>query len=385
MPGTVKIPHMADHYLKSELYALVESDPAIFEFLQAGSLDGIWYWDVTDPAQEWMSPKFKEVFGYSDDDIPDTSQWWQDNIHPGDLQVALDNFGAHLEDASHPYDQIVRYRHRDGSTVWVRCRGLAIRDENGRPQRMLGAHTNVTSLMEANELVERSNEQWRQFAAAVSHDIRTPIRHMLGAAEILEEELGPLDLPVDVSETLEVIKQSGLRLSQLINDLLSVASVVQTQQEQVTVDLNELVDGVFEDLGPDVKAGNATLTRDTLPTVKGTPAELTQVFTNVIENSLKYSDPGRGQRITISSHESANENIITIRDTGIGLDPSQGARLFEMFQRLQAPGAYSGTGIGLALVSQIMAKHRGSARIDPNNTAEGVGTAIELTFPVHRR
>ena len=120
-----------EHYLKEELYQLVRSDPAIFEFLQAGSLDGIWYWDVERQDQEWMSPRFKELFGYRDDEIPNTSEWWQANIFPEDRDVALDNFAKHLADPNHPYDQIVRYRHRDGSTVWVRCRGLAIRDDDG--------------------------------------------------------------------------------------------------------------------------------------------------------------------------------------------------------------------------------------------------------------
>ena len=141
-----------EHYLKKELYALVRSDPAIFEFLQAGSLDGIWYWDVERQDQEWMSPRFKELFGYRDDEIPNTSEWWQANIFPEDRDVALDNFAKHLADRNHPYDQIVRYRHRDGGTVWVRCRGLAVRNERGEPIRLLGCHTDVTALKRARRI-----------------------------------------------------------------------------------------------------------------------------------------------------------------------------------------------------------------------------------------
>lgn len=159
-PRTLEEPPQ-DHYLRRELYALVQSDHRIFEFLQAGSLDGIWYWDVTDQDQEWMSPRFKELFGYSDEEIPNTSRWWQENIHPEDLQLALDNFAAHMADPGHPYDQIVRYRHRDGSDVWVRCRGLAIRDDDGNPIRMLGAHSDVTELMQARAQLEGAEERWR--------------------------------------------------------------------------------------------------------------------------------------------------------------------------------------------------------------------------------
>ena len=121
------------HYLKRELYQLVREDPSIFDFLQDGSLDGIWYWDLEDPEHEWISPRFWEVFGYDPQEKPHRADAWQDMIHPDDLEVALDNFHKHCADPLHPYDQIVRYRHKNGSTVWVRCRGTVLRDGEGKP------------------------------------------------------------------------------------------------------------------------------------------------------------------------------------------------------------------------------------------------------------
>jgi len=147
---------MADeHYLKRELYDLIRSDPAVFEFLQAGSLDGIWFWDLANHAHEWHSPRFWEVFGYSPSEKQHLAREWQDIIQPDDLKVALDNFKKHCADPAHPYDQLVRYRHKNGSTVWVRCRGIAIRDTTGRPVRMLGAHNDVTELKRAEEELRR--------------------------------------------------------------------------------------------------------------------------------------------------------------------------------------------------------------------------------------
>lgn len=160
---------MAGHRLKDELYELMRSDPHVFDFLQAGSLDGIWYWDVERREEEWMSPRFKELFGYEDDEIPNTAAWWQENIHVDDLPVALENFERHLADPEHPYDQVVRYRHKNGSIVWVRCRGIAIRDDEGNPTRLLGAHTDLTELMEAtarlamlNRVLSESQEKFRK-------------------------------------------------------------------------------------------------------------------------------------------------------------------------------------------------------------------------------
>jgi hypothetical protein len=148
-----------EHYLKRELYDHMRSDPAIFEFLQAGSLDGIWFWDLDHPEHEWHSSRFWEVLGYSPSEKRHLASEWQNIIHPDDLRVALENFKKHCADPTHHYDQIVRYRHKDGSTVWVRCRGIVIRDSAGRPVRMLGAHNDVTELKRAEEELRQAERR----------------------------------------------------------------------------------------------------------------------------------------------------------------------------------------------------------------------------------
>jgi len=145
-----------EHYLKQELDRLIRSDVSVFEFLQSGSLDGIWYWDLESPDHEWMSPAFWQTLGYDPDDKPHLASAWTDLIDPEDLAVAQENFERHCADPGHPYDQVVRYRHHDGSTVWVRCRGIAIRDEAGKPVRMLGAHTDLTAQKRAEEQLLQS-------------------------------------------------------------------------------------------------------------------------------------------------------------------------------------------------------------------------------------
>lgn len=135
------------HYLENELFELIQRDSEIFTFLREGSLDGMWYWDTEKPEHEWMDNRFWELLGYDPATKRHDPAEWQDLIHPDDLKVALENFHKHLEDPDHPYDQVVRYTHKNGGTVYVRCRGLAIRDENGKPRRMLGVHNDITELM----------------------------------------------------------------------------------------------------------------------------------------------------------------------------------------------------------------------------------------------
>jgi len=158
------------HYLKKELYEQIQKDVSVFEFIQSGSLDGIWYWDLENPESEWMSDRFWTVLGYDPKEKKHLASEWQDLIHPEDMQLALGNFKKHCEDPDHPYDQVVRYRHKDGSTVWVRCAGIAIRDKTGKPIRMLGAHNNLTQQKLIEEKLRDSEAKYK-FLAEHSADV----------------------------------------------------------------------------------------------------------------------------------------------------------------------------------------------------------------------
>jgi len=148
------------HYLKSELYKLIKTDESIFDFIQDSSLDGLWYWDLESPEEEWMNPKFWTVLGYNPEEMPHKSSAWQQIINQDDLKVSFDNFIKHCEDPNHPYDQIVRYTHINGSTIWIHCRGMAIRNENGKPIRMLGAHHDITEIKHSElELIKEKAEE----------------------------------------------------------------------------------------------------------------------------------------------------------------------------------------------------------------------------------
>jgi len=188
-----------ENYLKKELYNLVKRDSKIFEFIQSGSLDGIWYWDLENIENEWMSPRFWEVLGFDSKEKKHSPCEWQGIINPEDLKVALNNFEKHCQDPNHPYDQIVRYKHKNGSTVWIRCRGIAIRDENGKPIRMLGAHTDITQIKNLQHELEEQNRELlkkqkeieelnRQLEKEATIDVLTGLLNRRAINRILEFE-----------------------------------------------------------------------------------------------------------------------------------------------------------------------------------------------------
>ena len=353
-----------EHYLKTELYDLVRKDPAIFEFLQAGSLDGIWYWDVERQEQEWMSPRFKELFGYRDDEIPNTSAWWMENIFPEDRAVALENFGRHLADASHPYDQIVRYRHRDGSTVWVRCRGLAIRNARGEAIRLLGCHTDVTALKraeedlrrqaaelrEARDAAERASSAKSTFLANVSHEIRTPLNGVIGMAELLRDT----DLDSEQREQVAAIRESAEALLEIINDILDFSKIEAGRlvAEPRPFRLRERLDSLVRAFAPRLHGRDVALAAEIAPdapdALVGDARLLRQVLANLLSNAIKFTERGAIVLRARLRQQAGDEVTLEfeVSDTGIGIPAEKQRVIFEEFVQADASTTrrYGGTG-----------------------------------------
>ncbi len=385
-----------EHYLKTELYDLVRKDPAIFEFLQAGSLDGIWYWDVERQEQEWMSPRFKELFGYRDDEVPNTSAWWMENIFPEDRAVALENFGRHLADASHPYDQIVRYRHRNGSTVWVRCRGLAIRDARGEAIRLLGCHTDVTALKraeedlrrqaaelrEARDAAERASNAKSTFLANVSHEIRTPLNGVIGMAELLRDT----DLDAEQREQVSAIRESAEALLEIINDILDFSKIEAGRlvAEPRPFRLRERLGTLVKAFAPRLHGRDVTLAADIAPdapdALVGDARLLRQVLANLLSNAVKFTERGA---ITLRARlrEQAGDEVILefeVGDTGIGIPAEKQRVIFEEFVQADASTTrrYGGTGLGLAIATRLVDALGGEIDL---TSEPGAGSTFRIT------
>ncbi len=160
---------MKENYLNSELYDLINSTTSIFEFTQPGSLDGICCWGIEKPENEWMSFKFLEILGYDPADNKHKAIKWEEIIFQEDLKVAIENVEKHCADPTHPYDQIVRYKHKNGSTIWIRSRGSAIRDAEGKVTCMLGAHTDITDLKETEKETSRLTKEYEKMFNGTQH------------------------------------------------------------------------------------------------------------------------------------------------------------------------------------------------------------------------
>ncbi len=377
------------HYLEQELYELVQSDAEIFDFLQAGSLDGLWYWDLEKPENEWMNPRFWQILGYDPAEKSHDPKEWQDLINPDDLKVALDNFHKHCADAAHPYDQVVRYKHRSGSTVWVRCRGIAIRDADGKPTRMLGAHNELTSLKNtearlrekidelehARAKLERSNQDLERFAHVTSHDLREPMRTIANFVEILAEDLDD-SLEPSQRQCVGFITAAVERQQDLVTALLEYSKLQRHAVSTCDVDLAEVAQAVIDDDATAIAESNAAITLHPLPRATADPVLLRRVFHNLVTNALKYCEGP--PEIVISGVVEDGMVRVTVKDTGMGFDPEFGERIFGFAERLVTASEHRGSGVGLALCRRIIGDHGGRiwAESEP-----GRGSSFHFTLP----
>jgi PAS domain S-box-containing protein len=147
-----------DHYLAAELRDAMQKDASVCAFIHDIILDGIWYWDLENQDQEWMSNSFWATLGYDGELMPHSPSAWMDKIHPDDFVKAQELIRQHLENPSNSYFQEIRYFHKDGTLRWIRCIGKAMKPRDGRMTRMLGAHIDITELRNHQLYIERQNK-----------------------------------------------------------------------------------------------------------------------------------------------------------------------------------------------------------------------------------
>jgi signal transduction histidine kinase len=204
-----------------------------------------------------------------------------------------------------------------------------------------------------------ANKELESFSYSVSHDLRAPLRHVLGYVELLQNELKG-----DVSDRgkryMETIRAASAEMGQLIDDLLAFSRTTRSEMREVVVALDSLVHAVIASLEAATKGREIVWQIDPLPQVMGDPGLLRQVFVNLIDNAVKYTRMRAPARIAIGSTPSEDGfAVLFVRDNGAGFDMAYSQKLFGVFSRLHRAEEFEGTGIGLATAQRIVARHGG--------------------------
>jgi len=203
-----------------------------------------------------------------------------------------------------------------------------------------------------------TNRELEAFSYSVSHDLRAPLRHIIGFVDLLNSrDLDALD--EKSMHYLEVITQSAQRMGDLIDDLLSFSRMGRADMMRTRVDFGQLVQDIVKELSEDTKDREIQWEIASLPAVEGDAAMLRQVMVNLITNAIKFTRPRPVAKIEIGALDQPDETLLYVKDNGVGFDIKYASKLFSLFQRLHSAEEFEGTGVGLANVQRIILRHGG--------------------------
>jgi light-regulated signal transduction histidine kinase (bacteriophytochrome) len=206
--------------------------------------------------------------------------------------------------------------------------------------------------------LEDANKELESFSYSVSHDLRAPIRHIGGFAQMLQNKAAS-DLDATSQRYLRTIMESADRAGRLIDDLLAFSRMGRAEMSPAVVDMDRLVRETFADLRFETTGRDIDWKIGELSEVCGDHAMLQLVLQNLLSNAIKYTRPRERAVIEIKSARNDEEIVFFVRDNGVGFDMAYVGKLFDVFQRLHHGEEFEGTGIGLATVRRIVQRHGG--------------------------
>ena len=228
--------------------------------------------------------------------------------------------------------------------------------------------------------LQEANRELEAFSYSVSHDLRTPLRHIVGFGDLLRKDLEG-QLGDKAQRYLGIITDAATRMSVLIDDLLSFSRMGRTELQLQWVSLTELAREVSAELTAETHGRVVTWDIHDMPSVPADPALLRLVFTNLLSNALKYSRTREVSHVGVTAHVQGDEVTVVVRDNGVGFDSRFADKLFGVFQRLHRAEEFEGTGIGLANVRRIVSRHGGRVWAE---SELGKGAAFYFTLPLER-
>jgi PAS domain S-box-containing protein len=340
----------------AERTAQLEQQEARYRALAEQAPEVVWNVDAEGHAT-FLSKAWYELVGGRPEDW--LGQGWIRRIHPDDMPSVVLNWQRSRETLQ-PYSGMRRVRARDGRWRTMSYRATPVLDDAGRPISWVGIDSDVTDFKMVEEALRTSNQELEAFSYSVSHDLRAPLSAIGGFSQALAHRLeGQLD---ERSRHYLARVQAGVeKMVQLIDALLSLSSVVRTPLSFAPVDLSSLARETLEGLqvaAPDRRV--EVVVQDGL-LASGDARLIRVLLDNLLGNAWKFTSQQPRARIELGMTTGGE---FYVRDNGVGFDMAYAGKLFGPFQRLHSEAEFPGTGIGLATVQRIVARHQGRIRAE---------------------
>lgn len=339
-----------------------------------GSKDGFWDWNIL-TGDVFLSPRYKEMLGYRDDELSSSIEIMGNHIHPEDLPRVWENAHRHLYER-HPYYCEFRMRTRDGNWKWFSSNAQAIWDREGRPYRMAGCIRDITER-------KRTEQNLNEFFSTVSHELRTPLAAVKGSLRLIEAGLAG-QITNDTRELLDIALASCERLIRLVNDILDLRKIETGKMELHLdqIDAADLVAEVVSHLGSYAGSHGVDLSVSSSEEIafEADRDRVVQVLTNLIGNAVKFS--GDSCAVTVNVEKLEDRYVrFSVVDNGPGIPLDQQQLLFQKFKQLDSSDSrrQDGTGLGLAICKAIVGQHHGRIGVE---SAAGEGATFWFDLPL---
>jgi PAS domain S-box-containing protein len=354
--------------------------------IQAGGI-GIWNYFPKSRKLYWNDQLY-QLFGLEPRRGPEEEETFFQHVHPEDRMGVLRDMQSILKSCDE-IDLEFRIVRADGHVRWLAAKGTIQRDEAGKPVRLQGVNFDITEQKQTEKALEEKrralseklleleqiNRELSEYAYAVSHDLKAPLRAVRNYADFLIEDLEG-ELSGDQKTYLEGMKKALSQGDELIQALLNFSSIGQSPEASEEVDLKELICEVYElatlpeEASVEVRSGCPPLFADrTL---------LKQILLNLISNGIKFNN-SNVRKVEIWCRPALDGRVeLLVKDNGIGIGERYQEQIFRMFQRLHSTKDYEGTGIGLAIVRKAAGRMGGSVRLE---STPGAGSTFIVNLP----
>lgn len=343
--------------------------------------DTIFVRDMSDVITYWNRGAH-ELYGWSAEEaIGKRAHELLQTVFP----VPVDEIRAELLSAGR-WDGELEKTRADGTRVAVASRWSLRRDERERPAAILETNNDITErkrreqeIRTLNEDLEKRsaeleaiNKELEAFAYSISHDLRAPLRHMVGFTELLQKNAAAV-LNERSQRYVTMVLDSAKRMGNLIDDLLAFSRIGRAETHKTLVNLEQLVQEALSEVRQETDGRNVVWRVGALPSWYGDRSMLRLVLVNLISNAVKFTRTRSQAEIEIGcKDQNPDQVVVFVRDNGVGFDMKYSNKLFGVFQRLHSPEAFEGTGIGLATVQRIVHRHGGKVwaegRVDQGAT-----------------
>lgn len=369
-----------------------------FMAVMNGVNDGLYELNFVNDTM-YMSKEFKAMLGFGEDEVEDTAEAAFALIHPDDVESALAVRRDYITKKTDVYSNVFRMRHKDGTWRWILSRGIGTWDRFGQIRSLIGTHTDISDQKAREEELRQLNADMEAFTYITSHDMRSPLVNLKGfshelaiamheVGEILEPRKDALGetawqrleaiLKRDIPESLGFIGNAVDRMDTLTTAILDLSRIGKYVYRDEKVHAREVIDKCLGAQNYEITSKQVAVTVADLPELVTDRIALEQIFSNLLDNAVKYLRPDVPGRIEIACVETGRGYMFSIRDNGRGIAPEDNDRVFNIFRRARNTGDVRGLGIGMTFVKASLRRMSGTIWFESRLSE---GTTFFFTLP----